>query len=461
MRNKKKSIGLLFLALPLLLLSACDNKTSSSSTSSSSQNSSLDSSSTTTSSEISTPWTPGEDFLEDADQPSVQNPQGRQSPLNILRKTQGQTGFPTLGEANILVVPVTLSDADQYTLGQYPMSFSSSLLSEIEESFFGEGGEIPSVKEFYDESSGGKLSLDGVVTPLYTMEATVEETLSDIAAKGISPFLKQLTKEVYDYFFVDSTRTYDPQDFDSDDDGKVDGIFLVTPFLAMGFGSSADAAMDALRGDYTISEGALSSPINSVSYVSGYDTFLTSALGTSSAPDSHLYITSLGSMMGLESYLDTVGDSTTGKLRTPLGLLDRMDGYIGDHNPFSKYQENTSLSTSTLRRDWMPSTARNHMCTKDTTSSAKESASMRSTPPWSTETRTATSRLSRCPRPRPVASIPIAIPTVPSILFPSTGSSTRNPCSLSFPRKGETGTSWTARSPFPTRTSSGRAMSSA
>ena len=338
MRSKKKSIGLLFLALPLLLLSACDNKTSSSSTSSSSQNSSLDSSSTTTSSEISTPWTPGEDFLEDADQPSVQNPQGRQSPLNILRKTQGQTGFPTLGEANILVVPVTLSDADQYTLGQYPMSFSSSLLSEIEESFFGEGGEIPSVKEFYDESSGGKLSLDGVVTPLYTMEATVEETLSDIAAKGISPFLKQLTKEVYDYFFVDSTRTYDPQDFDSDDDGKVDGIFLVTPFLAMGFGSSADAAMDALRGDYTISEGALSSPINSVSYVSGYDTFLTSALGTSSAPDSHLYITSLGSMMGLESYLDTVGDSTTGKLRTPLGLLDRMDGYIGDHNPFSKYQ---------------------------------------------------------------------------------------------------------------------------
>ena len=154
MRNKKKSIGLLFLALPLLLLSACDNKTSSSSTSSSSQNSSLDSSSTTTSSEISTPWTPGEDFLEDADQPSVQNPQGRQSPLNILRKTQGQTGFPTLGEANILVVPVTLSDADQYTLGQYPMSFSSSLLSEIEESFFGEGGEIPSVKEFYEQSNG-------------------------------------------------------------------------------------------------------------------------------------------------------------------------------------------------------------------------------------------------------------------------------------------------------------------
>lgn len=339
MRNKKKSIGLLFLSIPLLLLASCQSETSSSSsTSSSSQSSSLDSSSTTSSADSSTPWTPGEDFLDEADQPSVLDPQGSLSPLNVLRKTQGQTGFPTLGEANLLVVPVTLSDADQYVIGNYPMSFSTTMLSEIEQVFFGEGDEIPSVKEFYAESSQGKLSLDGVVTPLFTLEATLQETLNDISVNGIASFLEQLTNEVYDYFFVDSTRTYNPQDFDSDDDGKIDGIFLVTPFLATAFGSSGDTALDALRNDYAISEGALSSPINSVSYVSGYDTWLTSVLGTTSEPDSHLYVTSLGTMMGLESYLDTVGDSTTGKLRTPLGLLDRMDGYIGDHNPFSKYQ---------------------------------------------------------------------------------------------------------------------------
>lgn len=337
MKRKNKTIGLLLLSLPLLLLTACQTETSSSSSSSSS--SSTSSSSSNSSSSSSSSWTPGEDFLEDAQQPTTKNPQGRHSALNTLRQTQGQVGFPTLGEANILVVPVTLSDASDYTLGSYPFSFSTSLLNNVEEAFFGESNDIASVKEFYAESSLENLSLDGVVTPVVTLETTLEEALTQIASEGIAPFLDSMASTVYDYFFVDSTRTYDPEDFDSDDDGKIDGIFLVNPFLSTIIASTDNETLDSLRTEYTLSEGVLSSPINSLSYVSAYDTVITNDfLNTTSDPDSHLYVSSLGTMMGLESYVDSVGNQTTQTLRTPLGLTDRMDGYVGDHNSFSKYQ---------------------------------------------------------------------------------------------------------------------------
>ena len=350
MEKKKKTIGLSSLLLCLAVLAGCQGQESSPSSSTSTvppstPNSSVSSSSTPgSSSSSSTPWTPGSDALEDAKQPEVKDPIGARSALNRLNASQGKPGMPSLGDVNLLVVPVQLSDQEDIS-----EVFDDQLLKNLDGTFFGEGADFPSVKEFYEESSGYSLHLDGVTTPVVEIEETLDDAIATIGSKGMAGFLSGVTSEVYDYLFVDETRTYDPADFDSDDDGKIDGIVLVNPMLSLlvyqmfGISSTGDTSYDALLSDASLFEDSLSAPVNSVSWTSVFASLYYSIIhyGLEQIPlipDSHFYINFVGAMMGLDSYYDFTGNSTTGTYRAPLAMTDRMDGYIGDHNPFSKYQ---------------------------------------------------------------------------------------------------------------------------
>lgn len=328
MRKKKQTIGLLTLAVCFGTLAGCSQNTSSSTTDSSSSSSS--STSSTTTSPSTDNWTPGENADPDAEQPEFPKPTGRHSALNTLRQTQGDVGFPTLGEANLLVVPVLFSDSESTNSG-----FEDLMLDYVKDAFFGTDTEIPSVETFINASSNGMLQLAGVVAPTITLSESTSEALAT-ATNSVQTFLDEITAEVYDALFVDDTRCYDPADFDADGNGSIDGIFLVNPLVNSML--SEDQTLAAISTDYTVMGSRLSSPVDSMSYASVYDALLSLLFRQSQSADSHLFLNSLGMMMGLETYVDSVGNETTQTLRAPLALTDRMDGIVGDHNPFSKYQ---------------------------------------------------------------------------------------------------------------------------
>ena len=57
-------------------------------------------------------WTKGETAIE-INQPTVKNPQAQLSNLNKMRQTQNKLGLSSLGQSNILVVPVEFKGDDE------------------------------------------------------------------------------------------------------------------------------------------------------------------------------------------------------------------------------------------------------------------------------------------------------------------------------------------------------------
>lgn len=244
--------------------------------------------------------------------------------------------MPSLGEVNLLVVPIVFPEDDEFP-------FDEKMASSLKDFFFGNNGTLPSVKDFYEQSSQENLILNGVVSPIITLEQSRDAAASVIYSQGVDAYLSSLTNYVYNYLFTASTRTYDPAMFDGDGNGKIDGLVLVNPLWSSMFVDYGDNSANALASDYTRFSNTYSAPVDSMTYISYFDSLLPAVyLMQAGIPyyqdsDTHFFINAIGAMMGLESYYDFTGTSM-GTYRAPLAMTDRMDGYIGDHNPFSKYQ---------------------------------------------------------------------------------------------------------------------------
>lgn len=370
---KKQTLALLSLFLGFGLLTSCqgeqtsspDDSSHSPSTpaspsspsepSSSLPDSSSPSSSTTSPEPEPEPWTPGSEALENADQPE-NAPSALLGPLNELRKSEGRQVLPSIGNLNLLVVPIEFSD-DATTDFDDTFVFAEGMTEMADDLFFGtdSSANLPSVKDFYEESSLGSLLLDGVVSPIITIDESLTSAATTIQNQGVNAYLANLASTIYDYLFVEETRTYDPAMFDGDGNGQIDGLILLNPLFPSLFIDYGDDSYNAAATDYVLFSDSYSAPIDSLGYTSIYDAILPAYMlqmaGISyySDPDSHFFINTVGSMLGLENYYDNTGNSTTGTYRSPLAMTDRMDGYIGDHNPFSKYQlgwiEPTSVFT--------------------------------------------------------------------------------------------------------------------
>ncbi len=244
-------------------------------------------------------------------------------------------GIPSVGTPKVLVVPVEFSDTSLSQVGV--------TRNQIEKGFFGTSADTgwESLTSFYEKSSYGALKISGTVLPTYKAKksATYYSKLFKNNGDGDITILE----EVLDYY----DSTIDFSEYDYNNDGFIDGIYLVYAYeqdyndsdsLWWAWQNWAAAydlnkKYDGVKANYFMwaSAGFI---LEGIDTGDGYDYFDYEAMYDSSLKlNMHTFIHETGHMFGLDDYYDY--DSDNGP-SGGLGGADLMDYTVGDHCPFSK-----------------------------------------------------------------------------------------------------------------------------
>lgn len=241
-------------------------------------------------------------------------------------------GLPTIGEAKLLVIPVTFTD---FRCG----STCATRREQINTTFFGSASETSwqSVKSYYERSSYGQLTLTGEVTDWFDSSWSTDEfaaltTSVGPYANAFDPTWAMLDAAVD---WVKATTGRSLTEYDTDGDGFLDSVYMVynspnaTNKIYSGNGDEVFWAYTYWHyNNYNL--GDVSSPVGLTLVWSSFD-FMFEGYGPSGL-DAHTYIHELGHAFGLDDYY-TYSDDDWGAA----GGLDMMDFNILDHNAFSKY----------------------------------------------------------------------------------------------------------------------------
>ena len=240
-----------------------------------------------------------------------------------IYNSQGYGITPSIGDINILVVPVEFNDYDP---------FSANQLEAINKAFNGENSDYSnsyweSVKSYYLKSSYNKLNFnfditDVISSPISGDEFTFKENLSD--GRG--------SLELLDYIYQNLTinnRQVDYSNYDNNNDGYIDGVWLI--YNANNYNEVYNN-QEFWAYTYVIENTPNITNPTFCRYANASQIFLyaDNNLGL----DAHTLIHETGHMLGLDDYY------TYDELETPIsatGGLDMMDLNIGDHNSFSKF----------------------------------------------------------------------------------------------------------------------------
>lgn len=127
---------------------------------------------------------------------------------------------PSIGDVNLLVIPCHLPGATNNT---------EEVRNDIITSFFSEDSErmgYPSLKEYYHESSFGKLNFDGFVTDWFDVAEHTNIKSQDMIVSGSGgTIVTEILRKGVDWA-VD-TYDLDLKDFDQNEDGAIDAVWLV------------------------------------------------------------------------------------------------------------------------------------------------------------------------------------------------------------------------------------------
>lgn len=247
--------------------------------------------------------------------------------------SSGLFSLPAIGTVNVLVIPVTFSD--------FPITGTNAInrRNDIQKAFFGNAGETgwQSVKSFYEASSYGKLTLNGVVSEWY------DAPFSSSTFANLTPTGTYLRSYVPTWTLLDlavewykSTTGNSLTSFDTDNDGFIDAVYLIYNNPDKYNFNYPSAAEQEVYSAYqywnfkNLTSANVSSPVGMTYAWSSYD-LMYGSYGTSMV-DAHIYVHEMGHVFGLEDYYSyTNGDWFA------LGGLDMMDYNILDHNAYSKY----------------------------------------------------------------------------------------------------------------------------
>jgi M6 family metalloprotease-like protein len=232
--------------------------------------------------------------------------------------SMGQHYLPSNGTDNLLVIPVMFSD--------YKTTATSDLKGNIEKAFFGSASETgwQSLSSFYKTSSYGRLTLNGVVSDWYDCGYATADIDKD------SSLVNTILKNGVEWY--KTTFNSDGREFDCDQDGYIDGVWLVygCPDYVTAKNNSVTLSKSFWAfTSWDNSVASVESPTTNTFGWASYD-FLFEGYG-SKAVDAHTFIHETGHMLGLQDYYDY--DSKA----NPVGGIDMMDNNIVDHNAFSKF----------------------------------------------------------------------------------------------------------------------------
>jgi M6 family metalloprotease-like protein len=258
---------------------------------------------------------------------------------NANQNTQGAQSFPTTGNRKMLCVLIESSDL-AFTKTQANFD---NLFNQLNYSIIGDYGPmvIGSVKDYYLENSYGQLSLTTTVVGPY-------KASKSMAYYGAGNLASSPVRELIREAMILADKDINFADFDNDNDGVVDGVYVVYAGMAEGSGGGYNAIWPhfweispLLLDGKTIINYACSSELNSDAN--------TSLVG--------IIAHEMGHSLGASDYYDT--DLTTNGLFNGTAQWDVMAngvwnnyGYTpASHNPYTKtvtygWANATTLTTS-------------------------------------------------------------------------------------------------------------------
>lgn len=257
--------------------------------------------------------------------------------------------MPSLGDVNLLVIPVHLPGGNEYK--------TDKVKSDIEKVFFGDKDDsslgFKSVKQYYSEASYGKFNLSGTVTDWFDATTLVSD-VKDITSGTYGTIVNKILRGAVDW--AGSSQGINLKDFDNNEDGNIDGVYLVYDHLDWTtenyiqhesnpqFDSSTlnQAFWNFTYWDF-YSESKNDKPSTSGFSWSSFDMMYTSYCerNKNDTPDlsdlskikldSHTFIHEFGHLLGLEDYYSSSDSSYH-----PAGESTMMDQNIGDLDSYSK-----------------------------------------------------------------------------------------------------------------------------
>ena len=243
----------------------------------------------------------------------------------------GEAFFPSYGHAKLLVVPVIYSDNAS---SAETLATNKECMRKI---FFGAEEETTwqSVQSYYYNSSYHQLHIEGMVSDYVKLD----KTYADYTSSGIAAIYNDIVEEVFDKLFTvdDAPLKGREAEFDSNNDGVIDGMYLVPDsHINHSDGGSLGWAFTTRHG---FKNKAIKRKNPQWAKIGTYCwTSINFALETLSdrpsleKPDAHTFIHEMGHQLGLADYYDpnTQGSSTAGG-------ATMQDQNICDHDIYSKY----------------------------------------------------------------------------------------------------------------------------
>ena len=250
-----------------------------------------------------------------------------------LWKNRGYPHFKSVGENNLLVVPLKIKGYEEYA--------TVDNLNKIRDSFFLEDSlntlGYYSLSEYYKISSYNKLNIKGEVTPWIDLDLTTKE----ISSSSISNY----TLDCGTYFPTEKAINYikenlniDLTKYDNDKDGFIDGVYFIYGCPTFLDDSSLSTSTFWNFTYYNVlnkDKASISSPVLMTYSWSSFD--MLSKGSDKTKLDTHTYIHEFGHQLGLNDYYDTSNSGGLNPYTSPMGGLDMMDNNVGDHSAFSKF----------------------------------------------------------------------------------------------------------------------------
>lgn len=287
-------------------------------------------------------------------------PTAERSLINTADGSNGIRTMPSLGDVNILVVPVEISgfgdyyssakdyagfEKQRWTLSSgltTKVTFNVDWLDALQKAFFGDTIDTgyESVSSFYEKSSYGKLKISGVVSPVYETEMTYDEMDMIARTQGATAVTNRIMEGIYEKFFVED-KIYSVSDFDGDKDDVIDGIWMIYDIPDYSYLNYINSDLFwAYTSWYYDDNNAAPSDVHFSNYCWASKWFMTNGVysekpytaGGTLLPDAHTYIHETGHLMGLNDYYDTSSNGYS-----PAGALIMMDHNVYDQDPYSKY----------------------------------------------------------------------------------------------------------------------------
>ena len=236
-------------------------------------------------------------------------------------------GLPTTGNAKVLVIPVDIGDNPA----------TESMRNTIKKAFFGTSSDTgwESLKTYYEKSSYGKLTISGEVTPWYTAKQSQNyyATYSDEDDYIYGSTL--LMEEALEYY----KNTYNYSDFDSNNDGYIDAVYMIYNVPIGGSGSEAqeETYWAYTYWDWCADDRNYQSTKGYAYVFMGYDFFDEKPYYTNKTLNINCetVIHETGHLFNLEDYYD-YDSSDSYNNDGGYCYADMMDANFGDHGPFSK-----------------------------------------------------------------------------------------------------------------------------